>query len=69
MAVSIKLRLYDFPSKAVTGLQSIVCKDMDIDGKFLFEQIADLLKVSSSQLCKLLVLSVVKQWFSTFYGL
>jgi len=50
MAVDIKLRFYHFPSKVANGLQSIACKEGDIDGKNVSENIAKLLNISSNQL-------------------
>ena len=50
MGIDIKLRLYDFPSKIGSGLQSIICKDSDIDGNYLLKQVSELLKVSSERL-------------------
>lgn len=52
MGIDIKLRLYDFPSKTGSGLQSIICKDTNINGKYLLQQVSKLLKVSSERLGK-----------------
>ena len=50
MVIDVKLRLYDFPSKVGSGLQSIACKGVDIAGKILLDQISQLLNVSSERL-------------------
>ena len=52
MGIDIRLKLYDFPSKAISGLQSLMCKDSDIDGDYLLKQVAKLSNVTPDRLSK-----------------